>query len=317
MAVPPVAYRVEVVAAVISRPSGEILLARRPPGKVYEGYWEFPGGKVEGAEHPYRALRRELREELGLEVDVAWPWITREYHYAHANVRLNFFRVPEWHPEPTSREGQALSWQRIEKITVAPLLPANEPILRALALPPILAITDAHSRGTSQLLERLDASLRNGLKMVMVREKEMAIAQLRDLILAVRKMCRRYDCLVVVNADADLATRTHSDGVHLTSTQLMHCSHRPALPLVGASCHSPAELDRAAQLGCDYAVLGPILPTPSHQNMPHLGWQRFARLVRRYTVPVYGLGGMTRADLNHAHLHGAHGLAMIRGAWEE
>ena len=317
MAVPTVADRVEVVAAVISRPSGEILLAQRPPGKVYEGYWEFPGGKVEAAEQPYDALRRELREELGLEVDVAWPWIAREYHYAHAHVRLNFFRVPAWHPAPASREGQALSWQRIDSISVAPLLPANEPILRALSLPPMLAITDAQSRGTSQLLERLDASLRTGLKMVMVREKDMAPAPLQDLILKVREMCRRYHCLVVVNGDADLATRTHSDGVHLTSTQLMHCSLRPNLPWVGASCHNAGELQHAALLGCDYAVLGPVFPTLSHTNIQPLGWERFAQLVKGGTLPVYGLGGMTRADLNHARVRGAHGIAMIRGAWEE
>jgi 8-oxo-dGTP diphosphatase len=181
----------------------------------------------------------------------------------------------------------------------------------------MLAITDAYSRGTSQLLERLDANLRNGLKMVMVREKKMAIAQFRDLILAVREMCLRYGCSVVVNGDVDLAARTHSDGVHLTSTQLMECSRRPALPLVGASCHGPTELERAAELGCNYAVLGPLLPTPSHQNTPHLGWQRFAHLVRGSTIPVYALGGMSRADLDHARLHGAHGVAMIRGAWEE
>ena len=90
---------IEVVAAVIERPDGAFLLAQRPPGKVYAGYWEFPGGKVEPGEAAHDALARELHEELGIEVEQAYPWITREYVYPHGHVRLNFFRVRAWRGE--------------------------------------------------------------------------------------------------------------------------------------------------------------------------------------------------------------------------
>jgi len=89
----------EVAAAVIERP-GEFLLAQRPAGKPYPGYWEFPGGKIEPAEDAKAALVRELREELGIEVRAATPWITRVYAYTHATVRLHFFRVSAWDGEP-------------------------------------------------------------------------------------------------------------------------------------------------------------------------------------------------------------------------
>ena len=159
----PAARPVEVVAAVIQRPDGEFLLAQRPPGKVYAGYWEFPGGKVEPGEPAAAALVRELREELGIDVQQAYPWIMREYVYPHAHVRLNFFRVTRWTSEPASREAQALSWQKLPDISVAPMLPANGPMLRALALPPVLAITDAQQRGEAELLARLDDALARGL----------------------------------------------------------------------------------------------------------------------------------------------------------
>src|SRR4029079_5650095 len=91
--------RIEVVAAVILNDRGEFLLAQRPAGKVYAGYWEFPGGKIEPGEAAESALARELHEELDIDVQRAYPWLTRDYDYAHAAVRLRFYRVTEWSRE--------------------------------------------------------------------------------------------------------------------------------------------------------------------------------------------------------------------------
>src|SRR3954471_9138565 len=102
---------IEVAAAVIQRSDGTVLLARRPAGKVYAGYWEFPGGKAEPGEPVTGALRREIREELGVEIERAVPWITRVFVYPHATVRLHFHRVLSWRGEPAALEHDALSWQ--------------------------------------------------------------------------------------------------------------------------------------------------------------------------------------------------------------
>jgi 8-oxo-dGTP diphosphatase len=129
------AGRVEVVAAVIQRDDGQFLLGERPSGKVYAGYWEFPGGKVEPGESPLAALGRELNEELGITVERAYPWLTRDYDYAHAAVRLRFHRVLAWSGELHGRENQRFEWQRPGAVAVEPMLPANGPILKALTLP--------------------------------------------------------------------------------------------------------------------------------------------------------------------------------------
>src|SRR5262245_23017038 len=139
---------IEVAAAVIQRADGSFLLAQRPAGKVYAGYWEFPGGKVEAGEDAAAALSRELHEELGIDVERADPWITRVYTYPHGTVRLHFFRVSRWRNEPHPREQQAIAWQGIDAPTVAPMLPANAPVLAALALPPEYAVTDAAGYGS-------------------------------------------------------------------------------------------------------------------------------------------------------------------------
>ncbi|MBK9021571.1 MAG: thiamine phosphate synthase [Sulfuritalea sp.] len=90
---------------------------------------------------------------------------------------------------------------------------------------------------------------------------------------------------------------------------------RPALPLVAASCHTPAELERAAQLGCDFAVFGPVRATASHSGAIGLGWQNFAAALAVPPLPTFALGGMSRADLDAAQRAGAHGIAAIRAAW--
>ena len=132
------ARAIDVVAAVIERPDGRFLLAQRPNGKVYAGYWEFPGGKVEPGESLGRALRRELHEELGIEVELAYPWITRVYTYPHATVRLHFHRVVRWRGDPHPHEHQAMSWEEAEKVGVSPLLPANGRTGRPL--PPVMPL---------------------------------------------------------------------------------------------------------------------------------------------------------------------------------
>jgi len=306
---------VEVVAAIIQRSGGDFLLAQRPPGKVYAGYWEFPGGKVEPGEPAANALTRELHEELGIDVERAYPWIVRNYVYAHAHVRLNFFRVTRWRNQLTSRELQAFSWERLPDIGVSPILPANGPILRALALPPILAISDVQQRGEADFLARLDAALTRGLRLVMMREKQMPRERLAALIMAVIQRCRPWGAHVIVNGDLQLARECGADGVHFPSARLMELDARADMEWCSASCHDEQELERAARLGLDFVVLGPVQATPTHRDAQLLGWERFASMIAGYAVPVFALGGLQVQSLQSACSAGAHGVAMIRGAW--
>lgn len=303
---------IDVAAAVIIRPDGNFLLTRRPEGKPYAGYWEFPGGKVEPDESLLHALRRELLEELGIQVECAYPWITRVFTYTHATVHLCFYRVVQWHGEPHPHEKQELSWQSIEHVVVGPMLPANAPVLRALGLPPVYAITNAAELGVQLSLERLDSALQQGLRLVQVREKGMARDELRAFAGAVVALAHQHGARVLVNGDVRLSREIGADGVHFPSVQLMDLSSHPDIGWCSASCHNAEELFRAAQLAMDFVVLGPVLPTASHPGLPVLGWQKFATLIRDYPLPVYALGGLRREDLTTAWEHGGHGIAMMR-----
>jgi 8-oxo-dGTP diphosphatase len=307
--------RVEVAAAVLQRPDGRFLLAQRPPSKVYAGYWEFPGGKIESGEAPAAALARELHEELAIDVKQAYPWITRDYDYEHAAVRLRFYRVTDWIGELHGRENQAFAWQDVANITVAPLLPANAPILRALALPSMYGISNAWHIGPDPFLRRMEIALDAGLRLVQIREKALEESDLVTFTNRAVALARARGAKVLVNAAPATARCTAADGVHLSSARLLETSVRPDFELVGASCHDERELARAARVGVDFVVLGPVRATTTHPGARTLGWRKFAELVAGYALPVYAVGGLGHADFERAWSAGAHGVAAIRAAW--
>lgn len=302
---------IEVAAAVIERADGAFLLARRPAGKVYAGWWEFPGGKVHAGESAAAALARELHEELGIEVVRAYPWVTRVHVYEHATVMLHFFRVVEWSGEPKPREGQAFVWQLPDAPIAEPMLPANGPVLASLALPLEYAITDAQTLGTAEQLARVEARMKGGLRLVQVRDKDNW--ERARLIYVITSMARQYGAKVLVNGGPA------ADGIHFSAEQLMTLRARPKggpnCTLMAASCHTGEELGHAMAIGLDFVVLGPVKATPSHAGAPLLGWDGFRRIAEGASIPVYAIGGLRCADLDDARRAGAHGLAMIRGSW--
>jgi 8-oxo-dGTP diphosphatase len=121
---------VEVAVGILIRPDGDFLLTSRPSGKVYEGYWEFPGGKLEAGETVEQALCRELLEEIGITISITavQRWKIETVDYPHALVRLNFCKVFDWSGELHMHEGQTFAWQRLP-VTVSPVLPGTLPVL--------------------------------------------------------------------------------------------------------------------------------------------------------------------------------------------
>jgi 8-oxo-dGTP diphosphatase len=314
---------VEVVAAVLmSADEQRFMLACRPEGKVYAGYWEFPGGKIEAGELARQALARELREELGIEVVEANPWLRRDFEYPHAHVRIQFWRVTAWRGEigvSAPFEHSAICWLSVDgPCRLAPLLPANLPILKALALPTRMAITHAEQNGVRAELERLEKALRQGIRLIQIRDRKLPKASRHAFTRALLEQAAACQGMIVLSengdgASSELARLTGAHGIHLTSRALAKSRERPNFPWVGASCHNEAELAQAWALELDYALLGPVLPTSSHPEHPGLGWTAFARLLESTPLPVFALGGQNADTLKTAQSLGAHGIAGISG----
>lgn len=304
---------------VLRRDDGAALLQRRPAGKVFGGYWEFPGGKIHPGEAPAAALARELREEIGIDRVDARLWTRRLHSYPHGEIDLHFFRVCAWRGEPHGREGQETRWASPRGEAPAPLLPANAPVWRRLALPDLVGVSAAEVLGADNFLQGCERALAEGLGMIQLRDKNLDAAERRALGEKTAALARAAGALLVVNDDEALARALAADGLHLSSRRLATAPARTDFPWAqwaGASCHNREEVLRAAALGLDYAVLSPVKRTLSHVAAAPLGWDGFAALAREVEIPLYGLGGLTRADLPDAFAAGAQGVAMMRAAWE-
>jgi 8-oxo-dGTP diphosphatase len=306
---------VEVAAAVLLRPNGDVLLAQRPPGKPYAGYWEFPGGKFEPGETPRAALDRELQEELGITVCRASPWLLQDFVYPHAHVELHFFRVYEWDGELVGHDGQAFAWQQPGRYTVAPLLPANTAVLSALSLPAVYGITNAADSDEATFLAHAERALAGGLRLIQVRDREWPLERRIDFAAILAQRARAHGARVLFNGSADEARRAQCAGVHWTAATLATAGARPDDLLVASSCHTREDVELASGLRLDFAVLGPVAATPTHPRAVPLGWDGFAERVARTRIPIFALGGMTAAHLEVAIGHGGHGIASRRDAW--
>lgn len=317
----PAAERIHVAAAVLRNGAGEVLVTRRARDAHQGGLWEFPGGKLEPGESAREALARELDEELGIVPSDARPLIRVAYDYADRRVLLDVWEVERWRGRPGGREGQALRWVAPDVLRELELPAADVPIVAAVRLPELYLITPEPYADCRRFLGDLDASVARGVRMVQLRAKTLGDAELLDLAAAAAPICRARGARLLVNAPAELAgtlaREARVDGLHLDSRRLLALGERtlPRDLWLAASCHDARELAHAARIGVDFAVLGPVAPTPSHASMPALGWHRFDALVEAVNLPVYALGGLRREDAARARRGGGRGVAAIRDLW--
>ncbi|HWM44689.1 MAG TPA: thiamine phosphate synthase, partial [Burkholderiales bacterium] len=176
--------------------------------------------------------------------------------------------------------------------------------LASLALPAEYGITSAAHYGIAEMLARIERRLQRGMKMLQVREPDLDESEKKAFTRQAIRLAHDYGCKVLVKSAFPGA-----DGIHFTATQLAVLKERPE-GLAAASCHTREELKRAMALELDFAVLGPV-----KDKSPALGWDRFRELAAFSSIPIYAIGGLTHADMEDAWRAGAHGLAMIRGAW--
>ncbi len=309
---------VHVAAGALLDASGRILLAKRHDDAHQGGLWEFPGGKIEPGETPEAALARELHEEIGVWVESAQPLIRVSHRYPELEVVLHVYRVHGWSGEPHSREGQPLAWAEPGALADYPMPAADRPIVAALQLPDRYVITPPEISDPDDFLAQLDALLTRGLRLLQYRVFDTAGVDAAGLFRAVEEGCRGAGVSVLLNAGMRGAELLQPRGLHLNSRQLRSCKRRPeGVALIAASCHDAADLARARQLGLDFAVLSPVLPTRSHPDAQPLRWDGFARLVRDAGLPVYALGGMHERLLPAAQDAGGQGIAGIRGFWDD
>ncbi len=309
---------IHVAAAVIRDASGRVLLTRRAQHTHQGGLWEFPGGKLEPGESVEQGLRREIKEELGLELLGHRPLIQNLHHYPDKSILLDVHLVTGYQGVAAGLEGQPLKWVEPERLKDYSMPEADLPVVRAITLPDRYLITGPDPLQQEQFLGRLHQALDAGIRLVQLRVGAIPEPTMLELGRAALKLCRSRKARMLLNDSPEMAMRIGADGVHLNSKRLLELTARP-LPaeyLVAASCHTSEELAHASALGLDFAMLSPVRATASHPEALPLGWERFGQLVAGANLPVYALGGMQQSDLDKAWEQGAQGIAGISCFWD-
>lgn len=308
---------IHVVAGVLSDSDGRILLTQRIAGKHLAGTWEFPGGKCEAGEAPQHALRREMREELGIETGSLEALIAVPWRYPEKSIFLDVYRVLDYTGQAHGREAQELRWVPLEELAHMDMPAADRPVVAALRLPRRYVITPEPIGDSSLFLRQLALVLESEGKFVQLRSKHQTSAELRELTVRARDAARNVGATMLLNGHLELVRELDLDGIHLPAAELLRCSARPlaATRWVGASCHDERELAHAVAIDVDYVSLGPLHPTASHPRVAVLGWQRFSELCASTPLPVFALGGLAVSDLPRAIAAGAQGIAGISNFW--
>ena len=307
---------VEVVAGVIRDARGRVLLARRTEGRDLAGLWEFPGGKREPDESPEGALARELHEELGIDITVGPALINVPQAYPDKRLRLDVRLIERWDGAARGREGQALVWVPPDKLARYDMPPADRPVVAALLQPDRYLVTPEPGADAAGWLSTLERALAAGIRRVHLRAPSLDAVRWPQLAARAVDLCRAAGAQPLINGDVGLAQALKT-GLHLRAAQLPGLNQRPVpagVPLA-ASCHTVDELRIAEGMGCDFAVVGAIKPTPSHPGAAAIGWDRFAAMREAVSLPLYAIGGLVPEDLAEARQHGAQGIAAIRGLW--
>jgi 8-oxo-dGTP diphosphatase len=308
-----------VVAGVLVGDDGRVLLAQRLPGRQHAGLWEFPGGKLEPGETPRTALRRELHEELGIDIGASAELIRVPQAQPGRTLWLDVLQVTQWQGRLRGREGQALNWQSLAAIDPLQMPPADRPALALLREPHTYWITPPQIDSVAELERLLRCAAAGGAQRLQLRLPGFALAQLQPLAERATRFCTdaAIELLLNVRDRPTLALAAALGiGAQLAQPFLLSLQSRPErLSRVGASCHDRDSLQHAERIGCDFCLLSPVQRTMTHPDANALGWSGFAALRAHTALPVYAMGGLGPVDLSSAWRMGAHGVAGIRGFW--
>ncbi|HVM04304.1 MAG TPA: Nudix family hydrolase [Acidimicrobiales bacterium] len=303
---------VDVAVGVLRAPDGSVLVAERKAGKDAAGFWELPGGQVDPGESPVQAAARELLEEVGVRALELAPWRVYEHDFPAKRVRLHWFHVRRWSGEPKGREGQRVAWVDPARPTVGPLLPSNELALATLALPELVAVARVNRApgAPDELLARIPSLAAGGLRLLIVRAPELGPAQRVQLTRRLRQLRRGTGLRLLLSGTALEARQAGACGLHSSAAALAGLVERPPTRLWAVSAHNARDLERAAALGADVALVSPVLPTASHPGDRALGWDGLRALAAASPLPVYAQGGLGPGDIDAARSAGALGVAV-------
>lgn len=295
----------------------QVLICWRDASLHQGNRYEFPGGKLEPGESPAQALKRELKEELNIDIQHTVRAQLLYFNYPEKTVCLHIFKVTEFTGQPIGQQQQAVLWVHKDQLATYRFPDANAPILRMLKLPEQYIITQPLAQAQS-IQDWLDWHVKHVplTSWLYVREKTMSPTAYKNIIKSFSNF--RADLHLVadfsyINNLTDQLDELH--GVHLSERNLMRLNQPLQISahlLSFAACHDQAAISQANLLNVDAVLVSPLHSTLSHPQQSALGWEKWQALSEQSHVPVFALGGVAPANLKQVQKASGFGVAGIR-----
>lgn len=316
---------VHVVAGLIRHPHDEskVFVSRRKKGTHLEDLWEFPGGKLQPGEARFHALKRELEEEIGIQVHSAIPFQSLFHRYREKHIFLDVWEVKSFSGQAEGLEGQEVCWAAVKDLHDYSFPEADIPVLNALTLPGELLITpdmpEQHEESFLQQFEQL--TQRRHYPLVLFRSHHLDDKTYASVAHKLNKFCKTNQQKLIISRPTLKRLKAKEfedfDWRHLNSSILQSLKDRPFGKgiKISASCHDKEEIKMAERIGCDFALLSTVRDTSSHPGRKPKGWYKINKLIQHSRLPVYTLGGVRRRDFSISRFQGAIGVAGISDFW--
>ncbi|WP_428086545.1 Nudix family hydrolase [Candidatus Thioglobus sp.] len=301
---------IKAVVGVLRNNHQQILIAKRQAHQFMGGFWELPGGKIEGDESTKQTIIRELNEELGIDVSALSLHQTMQYSYTDRKVELHIYNIDQYQKTPRGIEGQKIAWSNVEDLPNFNLLPTMKAFIDSITLPNQYWITPSVNHQSEAWMDAFEQKLKSGISLIQLRSK---VTINSAFIAELNNKCQQHNVKLLLNIPNKTFTEDYCNGWHITTGELLKLSKRPcdANQLLGASAHNLKEALKAQEVGCDFVVISPIQATQTHPNALPIGWEAGEAVVNKLNIPVYFLGGMALKDLNKALKIGAQGIAGV------
>lgn len=303
--------KIKVSAGILIK-KNKILLTQRLKTQSYPYYWEFPGGKKKEHESYFNCLKRELYEEIGIQVKEAKKWIERRYVRDGVNIKIIFYIVHSWSGKVLTNEVNDYRWidPKAKVEILKKILPKNKYLLKALRLPSFYLISNF-----DEIKDKIKKLNLNQEAFLQIREKKLNKEDLEFIYESVKD---KNKLTLIQNIDNKNQLKQVKN-IHLPSKYLKFKTInkiKNKYQIIGVSVHNIKELKLAEALEVDYILVGPVLKTKSHEKVKPIGWKKFSEIANMSDIPVYALGGMCFHHLASALKNGAVGISSKSKLWD-
>lgn len=184
----------------------------------------------------------------------------------------------------------------------------------------IYLVTDEKACNGKDFYKCIEESIKGGVKIVQLREKNSSTKDFYEKTLKVKEICKNYGALFIINDRLDIAQAVEADGVHLGQTDMPIEKARKILKnkfLIGATARNAKEAKKAELLGADYIGSGAIFGTNTKDNAKKLEMEDLKKIVNSVKIPVFAIGGINISNVSLLKNIGLQGICLVSGILSE